>query len=361
MPSSIAVITTSYPQSLDDPSGHFVRADVRRLVRNGSSVHVLAPGGSSGHLVHDDGITLWPIEHWGAFGWPGAMQRLRRRPWAGFGACLFINQATRTLRAIEPARVYAHWLLPSAFPIAWLSHATVIHATAHGADIRLLLRIPRIAREAILLNLLTRGVHIRFVARTLRDSLLQTLPRPLALRWEQQSSVLPAALDLPDTSQMHAHLRHKHGDTPLIVVSSRLIALKRLHLAIRAAQLLGPSVRWHVLGDGPERTSIELLDTGNIVTFHGRVDWQASLAWIRAADVLVHPSAVEAAPTVVREARALGTPVVACDAGDVRLWARSDHGIAVVEPSAEKIAIAVRRILENSSSPHSLAARPTLI
>ncbi len=45
---------------------------------------------------------------------------------------------------------------------------------------------------------------------------------------------------------------------------------------------------------------------------------------------------------MVREARALGTRVVACDAGDVRAWAQDDAGIQMVEPVGAAIAAAVR-------------------
>jgi teichuronic acid biosynthesis glycosyltransferase TuaC len=50
-----------------------------------------------------------------------------------------------------------------------------------------------------------------------------------------------------------------------------------------------------------------------------------------AADLLLSASRHEGAPTVVREARALGTPVVATDAGDLRAWAAADAGIWLVD------------------------------
>jgi teichuronic acid biosynthesis glycosyltransferase TuaC len=49
-----------------------------------------------------------------------------------------------------------------------------------------------------------------------------------------------------------------------------------------------------------------------------------------AADVLVSASREEGAPTVVREARALGVPVVAVPCGDLATWAAADPGIALV-------------------------------
>ena len=42
----IVVVTTSFPRSDEDPSGHFVRSSARALARAGHEVHVVAPGGS---------------------------------------------------------------------------------------------------------------------------------------------------------------------------------------------------------------------------------------------------------------------------------------------------------------------------
>ena len=50
--------------------------------------------------------------------------------------------------------------------------------------------------------------------------------------------------------------------------------------------------------------------TGAAATFLGRVDRGTAVAWIAAADALVFASEKEGCSTVLREAQALGTPVV---------------------------------------------------
>ena len=62
----------------------------------------------------------------------------------------------------------------------------------------------------------------------------------------------------------------------------------------------------------------------------GRVPRDVALAWIAAADVLLSASRDEGAPSVVREARTLGTRVVAVAAGDLREWSRFDPGLTVI-------------------------------
>jgi hypothetical protein len=59
----------------------------------------------------------------------------------------------------------------------------------------------------------------------------------------------------------------------------------------------------------------------------------------------------------VREARALGVPVVAVRAGDIARWAAADEGIAVVRDDAHAIAGSLRAaIAANESGPRAEAA-----
>jgi glycosyltransferase involved in cell wall biosynthesis len=83
-----------------------------------------------------------------------------------------------------------------------------------------------------------------------------------------------------------------------------------------------------VLGDGPELE--RLMARFPAARFIGHVERAQALAYISAADVLVSASLREGAPSVVREARALGTPVVCLEAGDVKKWAETDPGLSVV-------------------------------
>jgi glycosyltransferase involved in cell wall biosynthesis len=253
----------------------------------------------------------------------------------------FINEATSTLRRLCPDRIEAHWLVPSAWPVAWLQKACQVTAVAHGGDVRLLLGMPTAARHAIMQALYAKGVRLRMVSHTSRDQLLGGLSTEAAKQWRRRCWVEPIALELPDVSRRASMLREEHGPEPIVVTVSRLVALKRVRLAVSAAQQLDGRVAWHVIGDGPELERLKRLDVRRRVKFHGQLTWHQTLAWLEAANVLVHTSGAEAAPTAVREARALATPVVACDAGDVRLWAQTDPGITVVRASARTIADAV--------------------
>ena len=282
------------------------------------------------------------------FAWPGAIARAREAPWRLPAAGVFAVGALRRLSAVSPVdRVVAHWIVPCAFPLALAGSAgsgAPLEVVAHGADVRLLLGAPRPVREGVLGALLRRGARFTFAAAALRDALGRSVGPGLAEALAARACVEPPAIDVPDVTVRAAALRASLGlgaGERLAVAAGRLIPSKRVGLAIEAARAAG--VRLVVVGDGPEQAALarDAAAVGAAVTFTGALPRREALAWIAAADVLLHPSAVEAAPTVIREARALGVPVVACDAGDVAAWAAEDEGILVVEGTAAAFARAL--------------------
>ena len=185
----------------------------------------------------------------------------------------------------------------------------------------------------------------RFAARASYLSLAASLPIDQRLGLERKARVEPPAISVPDVSAAARSLRASHGSTPLAVSVARLVPSKRVDLAIAAAHRLHPRIRLGVVGDGPDRKRLGGLPGADLVHFEGMVPRDQALAWIAAADVLVHTSTSEAAPTAVREARLLGTPVVACDAGDVARWAQHDTGIVVVPPDPDAVASAMCHLM----------------
>ncbi|WP_437800418.1 glycosyltransferase [Sorangium sp. So ce693] len=372
------VLTTSYPVSDEDPSGHFVRSSAEALTRSGDEVHVIAAGGSVLDPPSREGRLV--VHHAGGgalFSWPGAVARARESPLRLLYAAPFAAGVLDRLREIGPVdRAVAHWIIPCAWPLLLALPRTPLEVHAHGADVRLLLRAPRAARAAVVSALLRRDARFVFAARALRDALAGSLAPEQARALHLASRVEPPVFDLPPVAGRAAALRREIVKGPgerLAVVACRLIPTKRVELAIEAVRAAGPGLRLVVVGDGPERGALERLASGGAlerlasggdldagssrgagvtatsegsaaVRFTGMLPRREALAWIGAADVLLHPSSHEAAPTVIREARALGVPVIACDAGDVVAWSRSDDGILVAEGTAQSLAAALRSI-----------------
>jgi glycosyltransferase involved in cell wall biosynthesis len=318
----VVFITTSYPDSAGDPSGHFVEREASERARRGDTVIVLAPGS---YALRTRDVTLIELPGGAAFGWPGALERLRDGPHRVLAACAFVIAACirlRTLGAVD--EIVAHWILPSGFPIA-CAGAGAIEVVLHGSDVRLLARLPERLRRAIVEYLIRRGARFRFVSQALLDDCLRVTTPDLLAR----ASVAPCPIDTTGTPTRE-EARRRFGietDERVAVVVGRLVAGKRPIEAVNMALARGAD-RIVVVGDGPLRDAIRKLDRRVVAV--GLTPRATALAWIAAADYLVSASHLEGTSTVVREARALGVPVIAVPSGDLRDWARSDPGIELV-------------------------------
>jgi glycosyltransferase involved in cell wall biosynthesis len=320
----ILVICTSYPKHPDDGSGHFVRAEVEALRRAGHDVTVLAAGGPhQGHGLHSLGGAA-------LFDYPGAWPRFVESP----SRLLQLAPVTlRVRRFLKSRRKYdgliCHWLLPSAFPwgLAFESHHKEV--VIHGSDLRLLLRLPRFASIRILRALQRQSFKLRFVSSELKSELARShLPSDLQ-PYVENAIVRAATLDL-DPCFTRGESRKRLGIDPAerwAVLVGRLIPEKRTEVALRAAQLV-PELKVAVLGSGPLEDTLRRSYPD--IRFLGHTTHSETLRWIAAADVLLAPSRLEGAPTAVREARTLGTPVVTAPSGDTLDWAREDKELWVV-------------------------------
>ena len=128
------------------------------------------------------------------------------------------------------------------------------------------------------------------------------------------AQVVPPALEMPDISKEVEALRRRlaaeGNGAPLWVCAARLIPSKRVDRAI--AHAAAHRARLVIIGDGPEQARLASFARAHAadVTFEGRLPRRQTLAWIAVADALIHASEAEGLSTVLREAEALGTPVV---------------------------------------------------
>lgn len=309
----VLVITTSFPAHEGDPSGHFVEAEARALARRGDDVEVLAPGASS--LRHADGLRVTRLGGARAFRWPGVWSRLRSDPLAAFAACAWLARALRAAEARRVDRIVAHWVIPSGLPIGALAKGP-LELVSHGGDVRLLLALPPLVRCALVARLLDRARAWRFVAEPLRQSLLRALPPRLDDAVLRKSFVEAPMLDLPAVDALVAERRaaRERGTTQWIAVA-RLVPQKRVDRVISHAASESGAVELIVVGDGPERPRLERLASslGVRARFLGTLRRRQALSWIGASDALLHASEAEGCSTVLREAEALGVPVIRLD------------------------------------------------
>lgn len=325
MKQRIAIVTTSYPASLDDASGHFVRAEAQTLAADGHDVTVLCPGVASDHAVDEfgDGVLVWRCGAKDAFGWPGALSKLRQQPWRLFALPAFVRRCRSALRAGKFDRVIAHWLLGSGWPIA-LARNAATEVVVHGSDARLLTQLGPL-RPFILDAVRRRGCSLRLVAEHLRP-LLRTAHNGA---WVDAATVRPLPLSMPDLPG-RVELRRERGladETFVAVVVGRLVPSKRVEVALTRAPF-PDGAHVVVIGSGPLQS--QLTAAFPDVHFTGQLRRHATLGWMKAADVVVSASLEEGAPTALREARLLNVPVWTAEYGSAAQWAATDDGVTVI-------------------------------
>lgn len=334
----VVVLSSSYPTAPDDPSGHFVRTHAERLAAAGADVRVLVPG-PAGDPVREGPVVVHRLGADALFGWPGAVARVRSNPLRLGESGPLAWRMWRALSALGRVdRVVTHWMLPTLLPLFHLAEPASLgrpplDVVSHGADVRLLLALPPHVRALFVRLACRRARRITFVAATVRDALVGSLPTEVSRRLVAMSEVRPSPIDVPARSALVDPRPSEAPRVPYAVWVGRDVPDKRLDLALEAAARA--EIRLCVLG--ATRTS------GDLRThFLGTRSRPEALAWIAHADVLLSTSSIEAAPTAAREARALGVAVVACEAGDLSLWADDDPGIHLVSNDPGDIAAALR-------------------
>ena len=156
--------------------------------------------------------------------------------------------------------------------------------------------------------------------------------------------------------------RSKTGNGALkLVFMGRLIPLKGLDFSIRAlskARRQGADITLEILGDGPERTTLQSLveaeGLGDHVRFHGFRPQAECAEVLRASDALILNSLRECGGAVVLEAMSLGLPVIAADWGGPADYIDSSCGILV--PPAPRDSFSdrlARAILDLANAPET--------
>lgn len=124
---------------------------------------------------------------------------------------------------------------------------------------------------------------------------------------------LDAVDSLPSRAEARRSLK---VEGPLLIAAGRLVPWKRFDEAIRTlAHHPDPQAELRIVGDGPDRPRLEgvavTLGVASRVRFVGSVARAELWRYLRAADLLVHPSECEGCPHLLLEAMAAGTPIVA--------------------------------------------------
>jgi glycosyltransferase involved in cell wall biosynthesis len=179
--------------------------------------------------------------------------------------------------------------------------------------------------------------------------------------------VVPSGVDIRRfilSPSRREEMRHDLGLRPeqrVLLVTSRLVPEKGVHLAIRAlARLAQPDVTLLVVGKGPyEAKLLQLVASSGVgrqVRFCGFVPNEKLPSYLNAADVCLMPTlCYEAFPMTIIEAMASGLPVVATDIGGIPTAIDDGiNGLLFPVGSVEALAHQIERLLDNVGLTRSL-------
>jgi glycosyltransferase involved in cell wall biosynthesis len=208
---------------------------------------------------------------------------------------------------------------------------------------------------------------------------------PLVRRTAQQSRVALATTDAT-AARMRALGAHDVRTRPAVALSleelerqqrpeprtgvrfvsvGRLVAWKAFDLGLEAfAAAALPDAEYWVVGNGPQRGRLEALAAALGVTdrvrFLGALPRDATLARIRSATALVHPSLHDSGGFVCLEAMAAGTPVVCLDVGGPGALVTDEAGVKVAADDPVRaigaMAEAMRRLADDDEYRGRLGA-----
>jgi teichuronic acid biosynthesis glycosyltransferase TuaC len=176
-----------------------------------------------------------------------------------------------------------------------------------------------------------------------------------------ETRVVHLGADLPPTG--HPSRRGGIGGRTeglSIVTVAHLVARKRHADVLRALAVLGqrhPTLRYSIVGEGPERVALEglaaRLGVAERVEFHGQLPPAQAIEQMRRCTLFVMPSTEEAFGVAYVEAMAGGLPAIGCrgEPGPEEIAAAGDGFMLVPPGDIERL---TQRIDEILSDPHRL-------
>ena len=209
---------------------------------------------------------------------------------------------------------------------------------------------------------LARDVELRRAAHVFCPS---TYLRQLAISWgvePSRVSVLPnPAPRLPELPSREELKRAFGLNGATIAFAGRLTAQKSLSRALEAVRA-AVGVRLVIAGDGPDRAPLEAqaerLGLDDRVRFLGAQPRERVVELFHAADATILTSSWENFPHTVVEALAVGTPVLAMEAGGVgEVVEDGVNGLLVPAGDTSALAEAVRRYFSDTELRDGLRAR----
>jgi teichuronic acid biosynthesis glycosyltransferase TuaC len=278
----------------------------------------------------------------------------RARAYHGWGAWAApaLGLALRRLRQRFPFElVHAHNAVPAGDAVRRARIDAPLVVSVHGGDVLYTAAAPPLGSAA----------GARAVARGLGAARLtlansQGIAELCRAHGAGEVRVVHLGADLPDARRPVK----REGSAPTLVTVGHLVARKRHADVLRALAVLSrrhPTLRYEIVGDGPERVPLEglaaRLGVSDRVDMRGQLAPEQALERARQGTLFVMPATEEAFGVAYVEAMAGGVPAIGCrgEPGPEEIAAAGDGFMLVPPGDIERL---TQRIDELLSDPHRL-------
>lgn len=358
----VLFLTHSFPRFDGDAAGSFLLRLARALLGEDIHVHVIAPataGVSSEGVLNDVPVSRFRYapRRFETLAYTGNMAQQVQLSWGARVALVsFLGSEFRCgfhrASQLRPDVVHAHWWFPNGLVGVWLSrmaHRPLV-TTLHGTDVRMV-RTAAFSRPGFR-HVMHHSAAVTCVSRWLAEEAreLVSIPAPVV-------APMPVATELfvPDG---------RHAPDRLLFVG-RLMEQKGLNYLLRAVAQMRHSVQLDVVGDGPDRVSLQelagSLGLGQRIRWLGALPQPRLAALYREATALVIPSLNEGLGLVAVEAQLCETPVVAFASGGLKDVVHDGQtGVLVPPADVPALAFAVDTLLDRPDRGASLGAAARL-
>jgi teichuronic acid biosynthesis glycosyltransferase TuaC len=259
----------------------------------------------------------------------------------------------RLRRSFDFDLIHAHNAVPAADAVRRIGLDVPLVVSVHGGDVLYTAAAPPTGTPAGL-TAVTRGLGAAHLV--LANS--QGIAELASTHGAGETRVVHLGTDLPATP--HPSRRARAATHPTLVTVAHLVARKRHADVLRAVAVLGaryPTLRYAIVGQGPERVALEglaaRLGVSERVEFHGQLPPVEALEQARRCTLFVMPSTEEAFGVAYIEAMAGGLPAIGCrgEPGPEEIAAAGDGFMLVPPGDIERL---TQRIDELLSDTHRL-------
>ncbi|MGH2835006.1 MAG: glycosyltransferase [Solirubrobacteraceae bacterium] len=371
----VAVVAEFYPRRADPVLGVWAHRQALAARDAGAEVQVLvlhrlvpsrsALAGGPGQAARSLGRLLGQRHHETRDGvrvtYVRYLSPSRSRHYHAWGAWAApaLGLALRGLRrSFDFELIHAHNAVPAADAVRRVGLDVPLAISIHGGDVLYVAPRSQAGRAAVETNLAAAETVLA------NSQGIAELARRYGAR---ETRVVHLGADLPESRAGHANAQDtpqaregRQERAPTLVTVGHLVARKRHADVIKALAVLAkahPTLRYEIVGEGPERAGLEALagqlEVSERVDFRGQLAHEQAIAAARACTLFAMPSTEEAFGVAYIEAMAAGVPAIGCrgEPGPEEIAAAGDGFVLVPPGDIERLS---QRIDELLSDRHRL-------